>query len=244
MSAPKGYFTPQTLTFLRALAANNSRAWFIEHKDQFERYLRTPALRLISDMAAPLAQLSPQLRAVPKAVGGSLFRIQRDVRYAHDKSPYKTHIGIHFSHAAAQAGPRGLGQGNAALGRLDAPGLYLHIAPGMSLMGGGIWHPQSATLKRIRDYMVSNPVSWREATQSAEFKALFTLSGAALKRPPRGYDPEHPLVDDLKRKDLIASTSLSDNEVLAADLPAQLLARYARLDALMDWLCGALELDF
>ncbi|WP_202922475.1 DUF2461 domain-containing protein [Sinimarinibacterium sp. NLF-5-8] len=238
------YFTPKTFDFLRALASNNNRAWFNDHKDDYEQHARAPALRLIADIAEPLAQISPELRAIAKKVGGSLFRIHRDVRYSHDKSPYKTHIGIQFVHAATKAAPRSSGSGNADLGRLDAPGLYLHIEPGASFVGGGIWHPQPATLKRIRDDLVSNPVSWQQATRAPAFTEFFTLGGDALKRPPRGYDPDHPLIDDLRRKDFIASCALTDAEVLRTDLVALLIARYQRMAPMIDWLCGALDLEF
>ena len=97
------YFTPQSLRFLTELSRNNNREWFTEHKAQYEASRREPSLRLIADMAEPLATISPQLRAEPKRVGGSLFRIHRDVRFSGDKSPYKRHVGITFFHAATRA---------------------------------------------------------------------------------------------------------------------------------------------
>ncbi len=238
------YFTEETFKFLRALARNNSREWFTDNKTRYELHVRGPALRLIGDLAEPLQQISPQLMAIAKPVGGSLFRIHRDTRFAKDKRPYKTHVGMYFAHAATKAMQRGTDAGNAAMGRLDAPGLYLHIEPGASFMGGGIWHPQPATLKRIRDYMISNPVSWKQATRDAKFRKAFELGGEPLSRPPRGYDPEHELIDDLRRKDIVASAALDDADVLSADLAKRLARQYAVLTPTLDWLCGALDLDF
>lgn len=237
-------FDPHLLAFFQELSRNNNKEWFAANKPRYEEHVRAPALRLIGDLAAPLAAISPQLTAIAKPLGGSLFRIHRDTRFARDKRPYKTHVGLYFAHAATRAMQRGESAGNAAPGRLDAPGLYLHIEPGACFVGGGIWHPQPATLKRVRDYMVSNPASWRQATRDPKFLKRFALGGEALSRPPRGYDPAHELIDDLRRKDFVASSAIDDAELLRADLPKRLATQYALLAPLLDWLCGALDLEF
>ena len=237
------YFSDDTFKFLRQLAKNNNRDWFLKNKERYEASVRAPALRLISDLADPFKDISAQLTAVAKPVGGSLFRIHRDTRFANDKSPYKTHIGMYFSHAAATKAARNDASGGAP-GRLDAPGLYLHVEPGRCFLGGGIWHPQPETTRLIRDYMVSNPASWKKATRDAKFKKVFELDGETLARPPKGYDPAHELIEDLKRTDFIASTRIDDAIVLRPDLVKQLMARYAQMGPMLDWLCGALDLDF
>jgi uncharacterized protein (TIGR02453 family) len=237
------YYTPATLRFLRSLARNNTRDWFLEHKPVYEAEVKAPSLRLIGDLSAPLARLSRVLVADSRPVGGSLFRIHRDTRFARDKSPYKTHVGMTFFHRAARPAARG-GTGTADFGRLDAPVLYLHVQPGASFVGGGIWHPQPATLKRIRDFMIDNPRSWKAATRARAFTSVYTLSGEALARPPRGYRPDHELVEDLKRKDLVASAPLSDAEIVSADLARLVATRFRRLGPLLEWLCTSLELEF
>ncbi len=236
------YFTPKTLSFLNALAANNRREWFDANRARYEKEVREPSLRLITAMVDRIPRLHPAFMASPKKVGGSLFRIHRDTRFSGDKTPYKTHIGFTFFHAATRATARTTDTGNAARGRLDAPVFYLHVAPGASFLGGGIWHPQSAALRQIREYLVDNPASWRAATQSKAFKADYALGGDALVRPPKGFEPTHPLINDLKRKDFIASTDLADEVLFRPDLPDVLLARYAPLAPLVDWLCDALTL--
>ncbi|HKY92517.1 MAG TPA: DUF2461 domain-containing protein [Nevskiaceae bacterium] len=243
MPKAQPYFTEETFKFLRQLARNNERDWFLANKARYEDHVRGPALRLITDLADPLRAISPQLTAVAKPVGGSLFRIHRDTRFANDKRPYKTHVGMYFSHAAAAKSARG-DAGNAAMGRLDTPGLYLHVEPGSCFLGGGMWHPQPPTLKRVRDYMISNPASWKKATRDPKFRKVFEMGGEMLARPPKGYDPEHELVDDLRRKDFIASAALDPAELLRPDLPKRLAARYALMAPLLDWLCGAVDLDF
>lgn len=243
MTPPSAYFSRTLFQFLRELAENNSREWFLDNKARYESQVRQPALQLIADLGAPLQKISPQLIASPKPVGGSLFRIHRDTRFASDKRPYKTHVGMYFAHAATKAVARGEA-GNAAPGRLDAPGLYLHLEPGGCFMGGGLWHPQPPSVKRVRDYMLSNPVSWKKATRDAALRRHFELGGESLARPPRGYDPEHELIDDLRRKDYIASAPLTQAEVLSPDLLKLLVQRYRQLTPMLDWLCGALDLDF
>jgi uncharacterized protein (TIGR02453 family) len=242
MAKTSTYFTPETLRFLRALAKNNERAWFLAHKEQYEQALRQPFLRLIADLAGPLRKLSAEYVADPKPVGGSLFRIHRDTRFAKDKAPYKTWSGARFYHRQTRATPRG-DDGGEGRGQLDAPVFYLHLQPGQSFTGGGLWHPQPQTLQRIRDYLVGNPRSWKAATRSPAFRRLYELGGEALSRPPRGFDPAHELIEDLKRKDFVASAELSDAEILSPKLPALLIRRWAPLVPMIDWLCGALDLE-
>lgn len=241
MASP--YFTPATFKFLKALAANNSKEWFAEHKAEYEAAVKAPCLAFISDLAAPLAKISPQLVASPKPVGGSLFRIYRDTRFASDKSPYKTHAGLSFYHAATKAVARSSGS-NAMMGRLDAPGCYLHIEPGACFIGGGLWHPQPETLKRVRAYLVSNPASWKKATQAAPFTRYYTLDGDSLQRPPAGFDPAHELITDLKRKDFIGSAKLTQAEICSDQLLPLVISHYKALSPMLDWLCGALDLDY
>jgi uncharacterized protein (TIGR02453 family) len=237
------YFTPDTFRFLRALARHNEREWFGAHRERYESAVREPCLRLITDLQEPLARLSPVLVASPKKAGGSLFRIHRDVRFAADKRPYKTHAGLWFFHAATKATPRA-GEGTADRGQLDAPGLYLHVEPGRCFTGGGIWHPQPATLKRLRDFVVDNPRSWTHATRRPEFARVFALTGDTLTRAPKGYPPTHELIDDLKRKDFVATAALSDADLQRADLVKLLLQRYRLMAPMLEWLCLALDLEW
>ena len=109
-------FAPALFRFLRDLRKNNDREWFLAHKDVYERDVNEPALAFISAFAAPLRKISPHLVADARPIGGSLFRIYRDVRFSNDKRPYKTHVGIHFRHRSA--------------GDAHAPGFYLHLEPG------------------------------------------------------------------------------------------------------------------
>lgn len=237
------YFTPATFKFLRDLKRNNNREWFEKNKPRYEAEVKQPCLRFIAELDAPLKKISAEYVANPKPVGGSLFRIYRDTRFSGDKTPYKTHAGMTFYHQATRAAVRG-DAGNAGFGRLDAPVFYLHLEPGQCFIGGGLWHPQPDTVKRVRNFMLSNPASWKKATRGAAFRKVFEMDGESLSRPPQGYDPQHELIEDLKRKDFVATASLTEAQLCAPDAMKTVLKHYAQTAPMIDWLCGALDLDF
>lgn len=227
---PSIYFTPATFKFLRALARNNSREWFLKHKAEYERDVRDPFLQLITDMQAPLAKISKHFRADPRKNGGSLFRIYRDTRFSGDKEPYKPWASARFFHERRH--------------EIPAPSFYIHIQPGDCFIGGGIWHPEADALKRIRAFIADNPAAWKRATQSKTFREHFEFWGESLTRPPRGYDPEHELIGDLKRKDFAAGDAFEESLACSAELLAFMLERYKQIAPMIDYLCAAQELDF
>jgi len=224
------WFTKETFAFLRDLAKNNDREWFQENRPRYEQWVLAPSVRFIMDFGRRLQWISPQFRADPRLVGGSLFRIYRDTRFAKDKSPYKTHIGIQFRHE----------KGTDAY----TPGFYLHIEPGNVFAGLGVWHPGAPALHAIRQAMVAHPERWSAAVGDARFAKRLELAGDRLSRPPRGFDPEHPLIDDLRRKDFIAVAKLTQRAATSKDL-IQKYAEICRAGApMMRFLCGALRLEF
>lgn len=224
------YFSDKTFKFLRALGRNNNRDWFTAHKADYEAHLRQPFLRLITDLQPDLAAISPHYRADPRPMGGSLFRIYRDTRFANDKTPYKTWSGARFFHARSKQVP--------------APSFYLHIAPGDCFVGGGLWHPEPETQRRIRNFMLDNPSGWKAAVRSPAFRRRFELTGDTLVRPPRGFPAEHELIDDIKRKDFVAGAGLDDDTVLGPRLRQSVAAQFKALAPMIDYLCAALDLEF
>lgn len=228
LSSP--WFDKGLFAFQRELARNNHREWFHAHKDEFERVLREPAQRLIADLAAPLAQVSTHFVANPAKVGGSLFRIQRDTRFSGDKQPYKTWLGIRLYHERRRD--------------VHAPSFYIHLQPGECFVAGGLWRPEPPVLKRVREFIVDNPDAWTRAARSPAFLRDFALGGESLTRPPRGYPADHPLIDDLKRKDFIAWQHFDEAEAIKPTFDAFVMARIKRLAPLVDYLCAALDLEF
>jgi uncharacterized protein (TIGR02453 family) len=224
------YFTRDTFTFLDDLAKNNDREWFDAHRHRYETHVKEPALRFIMDFAPELHRISPHFRADPRPVGGSLFRINRDIRFSKDKSPYKTHTGIHFSHESGKDA--------------HAPVFYLHLEPRQVFVGVGIWRPDAPTLKRIRARLVEDTAGWKRTINGKAFRERFQLSGDSLERVPRGYDADHPLAVDLKRKDFIGVCSLDQAAITSATLPRQFAAICRDGKAFVGYLCKALGLKF
>jgi uncharacterized protein (TIGR02453 family) len=211
------YFDEDTFAFLRELRSHNDREWFNANKARYERSVKEPVLAFVTDAGPELRKLSTQLVADPRPIGGSMFRIYRDVRFSKDKSPYKTHVGVHF--------PLGMG--------MAGPGYYLHLEPGSCAVAAGMWMPDPATLQEIRSAIARRPADWRKASGD------LSPDENALKRPPRGFDPEHPMIEDLKRKSFTGSLRLSDGQMQRADVMKTFIGRSRELAPLMRFLAGA-----
>ena len=205
----EAHFGPGLFGFLAELRINNDRGWFQDNNGRYEADVRDPMLAFIADFAPRLREVSRHLVADPRPSGGSMFRIYRDVRFSKDKSPYKTQVAAHFRHNVGR--------------EVHGPGFYIHLEPEEIFAGAGMWHPDRDTLGRVRGVMAANPDRWRRSISSRQFKAEFTLGGESLKRPPEGYDADHPLIEDLKRKDYVASRTFTQEEACAPDF----IDRYA-----------------
>jgi uncharacterized protein (TIGR02453 family) len=197
------YITPELFAFFRELQKNNNRDWFQANKKRYEAHVREPLLQFITDFGIRLAEISPHYVADARRSGGSLFRIYRYIRFSKDKTPYKTAAGIQFRHESGKD--------------VHAPGFYLHLEPDNVFAGAGIWQPDTQTLTKIRDALVENQSRWQQIISEQAFKSTYRLEGDSLKRPPKGYDPDHPFIEDLKRKDFVAGKPLTEAEVYAPD---------------------------
>lgn len=187
---------PELFDFLSELRENNNRPWFQENKDRYEKFIKEPLLAFIAAVAERLPAVSPYYMAIPKVTGGSLWRIYRDVRFSKDKRPYKIWAGMHFRHERARD--------------VHSPGFYIHLEPDNSFISCGIWRPTSETQRRIRQVLLEHPQRWLDAIEEERFTSLYRLRGKSLTRPPRGIDPEHPLIEDLKRVDYLASIRINE----------------------------------
>jgi uncharacterized protein (TIGR02453 family) len=219
-------FTSETFRFLKDLKKNNDREWFAANKKRYEEHLKEPALRIIEAFAPELKKLSPHFMATPR----SLFRIHRDTRFSKDKTPYKTHVGLHFRHDHSKDA--------------HAPGYYLHVEPGGVFLGVGIWHPDGPALRRIREHIVEEPAAWRRASGAKGFAQTFDLAGDRLKRPPKDFDAEHPLIEDLKWKDYIGIAELPDSFATDPGLSRALGTTFKAGTPFMRFLCQALAVPF
>ncbi len=228
--AVQPHFSSELFDFLLDLQANNEREWFQAHKGRYEQHVKEPLLQFIQDFEPHLHSISKHFVADPRPNGGSMFRIYRDLRFSKDKTPYKTQAAVHFRHEAGKTA--------------HAPGFYLHLAPDDVFCGVGIWRPDSSALSRIRGRIVARRTDWDDAVQAPEFAREFELDGESLKRPPRGFDPEDPHIDDLKRKDHVAMSPFAEEEVAEAGFIESFADACRKSSPYMEFLTTAVGLPY
>jgi uncharacterized protein (TIGR02453 family) len=181
-------FSPEALTFLRALKRNNDRDWFKARKEQYETLLRAPMIAIIERLAEDFRAFAPDIVATPKA---SLYRIYRDTRFSENKTPLKTHVAAVFP-------SRGLPKHQGA-------GLYFHVAPDGVWVGGGMYAPDTSQLQAEREHIAANVKRLRAIVESAGFRrTIGTLEGEQLQRVPRGFPKDHVAAQYLKYRQFLA----------------------------------------
>ena len=218
------YFSPEAFTFLRQLKRHNDREWFAKNKARYQASIVEPALLFIGDFAPHLNEISSFFVADARPSRGSLFRIYRDTRFSVDKRPFKTHVDIHFSHASGKDA--------------HAPVFYLHLEPDNCFAAAGIWHPDNRALTKVRTAIA------RDAEQWANAREKLTLEGESLARPPRGFDPNHPLIDDLKMKDFVSSVVLTEEQICSNKLMRNFVLACRTMSPLVEFTTKALGLKF
>ena len=223
-------FERRTLEFLEQLARNNNREWFNANKRRYEDDVLDVALRFIISMQEPLAAIAPRFTAVPTRVGGSLMRVYRDTRFSKNKQPYKTNIGIQFRHEQARD--------------VHSPGYYVHLEPARAFLGVGMWRPDAASLRRIRERIGARPAEWQRVLGDAAFGRKFVLGGESLTRPPRGFDKNHPCIEDIKRKSFIATHELDIEACLEPQFQRVVESSFRDAEAFMHFLCKAVGVRF
>jgi len=223
-------FPPATVSFLEELRANNTRDWFEANKARYEADVLEVALDFVQSMHDPLLELAPHFTAIPKRVGGSLMRIYRDTRFSKDKTPYKTNIGIQFRHERAKD--------------VHSPGYYVHVDPDEVFLGVGMWRPAPEALAGIRERIAEEPDEWQRAKGDRSFARHFELGGDTLKRPPRGFDKDHPMIEDLKRKDFIAVKSMAIADASEPRFQRSVESAFQAATPYMTFLCKAVGVPF
>lgn len=223
---PADYFK-----FFTELSANNNREWFNDNKDRFRASVQEPLAAFVEAMAPRLKKISKHFVADPRLNGGSVFRIYKDVRFSKDKTPYKTHGAVQFRHARGKDA--------------HAPGFYVHLDPKEVFYGGGIWAPPSPALLKLREAIRDNGAAWKKATTSAAFKKRFgEVRGDSLTRPPRGFDADDPMIEDLKRKSFFAMAEAKPAAAKKASLCDDVEGAMKDARPMMKFLCDALDAPF
>ena len=223
-------YDKDAVSFLVELSVNNDRDWFKANQERYERSVREPTLALIRAMRPRLARFSKHLVASDQKVGGSMMRPQRDTRFSANKLPYKTNVGVQFRHVSGKD--------------VHAPGVYFHFDPESVFLGVGLWHPEPPILAKLRTHIAKHPKQWQSVLGAPEFRRRFEPHGESLTRAPKGFAPDHPQIELLKRKDHIVLTRVPHALLFKAGLPDLLQQRMMIARDYMRLLHRALELPF
>lgn len=213
-------FSPDAPKFLADLEQNNDREWFQPRKEHYERVVREPMTALVMALNEGLAKFAPGYVTDPKQ---AIFRIYRDVRFSKNKQPYKTHIAASFG---------------GGCGENQIPGVYYFSFSHKSVeAGGGVYHPDPPTMLTIRNHIAATHEVFRKLLKERKLRALMgELRGEELSRAPKGFDPEHPAADLLKKKDWFLFADLDPALLTTPKLLPELLARFAAVAPVIDYL--------
>jgi uncharacterized protein (TIGR02453 family) len=213
----------ETLTFLAGLSRNNEKAWFDAHREDYERFFMTPARELVMALAEPLRTLSPSVHAEPK-VNGSIMRINRDIRFSKNKSPYKDHLDLWF-----WDGPEK---------NWGCSGFFFRLTPKVLMLGGGMHHFERQLLERYRHAVVHPKKGARllEAVHAVK-KAGYEVGGSEYKRPPKGFTTDNERAPLLLHGGLFAGADVPVSKAFRGPGFVSLcLSHYKKLLPLHRWL--------
>lgn len=216
---------PSTLSFLRGLAKNNDREWFEKHRADYEE-ARADHLRFVTALLQKLSIKDPSLsELVPKSC---VFRINRDVRFSKNKSPYKNHFGAYFCKGGKKS---------------HLAGYYIHLEPGAAFIGGGLWMPEAPLLAKVRQEIDYCLEEFEGIVEGRGFRNTFggLEQSHVLVRMPKGYEADNPAEGYLRLKSFTAVRPMDDGE-LTSPKAAETAARHmAGLVPLVGFLNRALE---
>ena len=211
-----------SLQFLDDLKANNNRDWFLDNKKRYEVF-KKDYQQLVSDFLDAMKPLDPSLEMLE--VKNCTFRINRDIRFSKDKSPYKDHIGVWLS-----SGSKGM----------NRSGYYVHIARTGSFIAGGFYCPEAEDLKKVRKEIAYFHEDLEEIINNKNFQKEFgdfdRNEKNLLKNPPRGYEKDHPAIEFLKLKSFETSQKFNIEEVLKEDFVAKMTKKLIVLKPLNDFI--------
>ena len=219
-------FSQRALRFFRNLKRNNHKSWFEAHRTEYEGEVRAPMKELIEEMDVRLARLAPEICG---DIRRSMFRINRDIRFSKDKSPYKTNAGCWFYHR----GSSGKVGGEA---REGSAGFYFHLEPGQCFVGGGLWMPPRPQLNRIRSAIADDPASFGAVVRALKKRYGGLDDESVLKRMPRGYSDDHPAAQWLRYQSFTSGRALTDAQITSAKLPTLLERDFEKLLPLVRWI--------
>ena len=210
-----------TIEFLKDLSLNNDRLWFDGNRSRYAK-ARSNYEAFVQAVLDEIVTFDPIYKGLEAK--SCIFRINRDTRFSHDKSVYKTNFGAFMVRGGKKNGDK-------------YPGYYLHIEPGSSFVAGGAYIPPSPWLKAIREEISESGEKLTAIINSREYRKYFSgLEGEKLKVPPRGFLKDDPHIELIKMKSFLAEKSFSDKEVLAADFFDTVTNAFRAMKPLNDFL--------
>ncbi|MBN1223511.1 MAG: DUF2461 domain-containing protein [Candidatus Aminicenantes bacterium] len=225
-------FHHETVSFFRKLKRNNNKAWFDNHRNDYEHYVLEPAKAFVVAMGEKLKRHLPAVKAEPK-LNRSIFRIYRDTRFSPDKTPYKTHLGLFFWEGAPS--------------RMECPGFYFHLESDKLILGAGIYmfSPKSLTAYRKAVVDPELGLQLRGIIKKIERVKGFQLGGKQYKRVPSGYDPGHSNADLLLHNSLHAGyESQIPEELFSNDIVDFCWQKFRPFIPLHKWLVSLVTRQF
>jgi uncharacterized protein (TIGR02453 family) len=215
-----------TLQFLKNLKKNNNKPWFDDHRKEYEN-AKTDFHQLISAIIAGIGKFDAPLSAL--TAKDCTFRINRDVRFSKDKSPYKTNMGASFNMGGK---------------KLQSAGYYFHVEPGKSFIGGGLYMPMPPLLAKVRQEIDYNFDDWKKIVENKTFATIFKkgVDGIDyLVRPPKGYEETNPAISYLKMKNFIVSKPLTDKDLVDKKLSNEILKTFKAMKPFINFLNRGME---
>jgi uncharacterized protein (TIGR02453 family) len=220
---------PQTLRFLNQLKKNNNKPWFDAHRVQYDA-ARVNFSNFIQLLIDGVQQSDTTITGL--TAKDCLFRINRDIRFSKDKTPYKNNFGASIKRDGRKS---------------RFAGYYFHCSPGGSFIGGGLWMPESADLKKVRQEIDYNWDEFSSIIREKKFKKvygdLYKGGDVSLTNLPKGYEKDNPAIDYLKLKSFIAETKLSDDELTKSTLHKKTVAAFEALQPLLNFINRSLDAE-
>lgn len=219
--------TKESLQFIDDLTANNNRDWFLDHKKRYEKF-KEDYQNLVAAFLAAMKPLDATLELLE--VKNCTFRINRDIRFSKDKTPYKNHLGIWMS-------PGFKGSNRA--------GYYIHLGRNESFIAGGFYSPEAADLKKVRKEIAFFYDDLEEIVEEKSFKTIYGNLDTtnSLKNAPKDYEKDHPAVEFLKLKSFTATQKINFTDAVNPNFVKETVAKLILLKPLNDFLNRALSTE-
>jgi uncharacterized protein (TIGR02453 family) len=215
-----------TFKFLKDLKKNNNKPWFEKHKSVYLD-AKDDAEHFVAQLIEGLGKIDPDIKSLEAK--DCTYRIYRDVRFSSDKTPYKTHMGAYLNKGGK---------------KMPTAGYYIHLQPGKSMAGGGLWMPMPAELNKVRQEIDYNFAEWSKILGARNVEKYFPEGldqEEILSRPPKGYDTDNAAIGFLKLKSFVVTRRLTDKTMLSRSLLKEVLSTFSAMKGFVDFLNRALE---